>query len=363
MTSDSGAFAALPVTVLTGFLGSGKTTLLTKLLAHPDFADTAVIVNEFGEVGLDHALVAEGDENVVLLDAGCLCCTVANSLAETLNDLFFRRAKGELPPFRRVIIETTGLADPAPILHLLMRDRVVTPNFRLDGVVTTVDALHGAGQLDAHAEALKQAAVADRLVLTKTDLVTADEAAALRSRLRDLNPGAALLEAVKGALAPGEVLDVGPFDLAGKAADVAGWLGAEDDRRDAAGDDRDHDHAEVSRHDARIQAFCFRLDGPVSWAGYAAWVDLMRRFRGENLLRVKGVIAIEGSKRPYLVQGVQHVFDRPVRLESWPWTDHEPRLVVIARDLGRAELERSLGALRAPAGTMGPASLDEIANG
>jgi G3E family GTPase len=353
VTSDSGAFAALPVTVLTGFLGSGKTTLLTKLLAHADFADTAVIVNEFGEVGLDHALVAEGDENVVLLDAGCLCCTVANSLGETLNDLFFRRAKGELPPFRRAIIETTGLADPAPILHLLMRDRVVTPNFRLDGVVTTVDALHGAGQLDDHPEALKQAAVADRLVLTKTDLAAEPEAAALKARLHDLNPGAALFEAVKGALAPGDVLDVGPFDLAGKPADVAGWLGAEAN---------DHNHAEVNRHSARIQAFCFALEGPVSWAGYAAWVELMRRFRGENLLRVKGVIAIEGARRPYLVQGVQHVFDNPVRLESWPWADRRPRLVVIARDLGRAELERSLAALRAPAGTMGPASLEELAS-
>ncbi len=355
----------IPVTVLTGFLGSGKTTLLRNLLDHPEVSDTAVIVNEFGEIGLDHALVAEGDEDVVLLNAGCLCCTVANSLGETLNDLHFRRAKGELPPFRRVVIETTGLADPAPILHLLMANRMIAPNFRVDGVVTTVDALLGSGQLDEHIEAVKQAAIADRIALTKSDLATAEAAEALRERLKHLNQGAPILEAPHGRLAPGEIFGLGPYDAEGKSADVAGWLRAEAYRGEAPESrDREHDHAahDLNRHDDRIRAFSVYFDTPVSWAGYASWVDLMREFQGEKLLRVKGLIAIEGSKLPYLVQGVQHVFSPPVRLAAWPGGDRRSCLVFIVRDLDRSLVERSLAALEAPAGTMRPASLDEVIN-
>ncbi len=346
-----------PTTILTGFLGSGKTTLLRHLLDHPEVSDTAVIINEFGEIGLDHALVAEGDEDVVLLNAGCLCCTVANSLGETLNDLYFRRAKGELPPFRRVVIETTGLADPAPILHLLMADRMIAPNFRVDGVIATVDALLGAGQLDSHEEAVKQAAIADRMALTKTDLASADETAGLRRRLGALNPGAAILEAPHGRLAPGEIFGLGPFDPAAKPAEVARWLGAEAYRDEHPA----HGH-DVSRHDERIRAFSVYFDAPVSWAGYASWVDLMREFQGEKLLRVKGLVAIEGSARPYLVQGVQHVFSPPVRLAAWPTEDRRSCLVFIVRDLDRSLVDRSLKALAAPAGTMRPASLDEVIN-
>ncbi len=349
----------IPVTVLTGFLGSGKTTLLQRLLAHPEFEDTAVIVNEFGEIGLDHALLAEGEEDVVLLNAGCLCCTISNSLGETLNDLYFRRARGELPAFRRVVIETTGLADPAPILHLLMVDRVVTAAYRLDGVVATVDALHGAEQLDDHEEAVKQAAVADRIALTKTDLATPEAADALRARLRDLNPGVAIIDAPHGAVSPSRLIDIGPFDAAAKGAEVARWLGAE-----AARDHHHGDHGgDVNRHDARIRAFSVYFDFPVSWAGYASWVDLMREFRGANLLRVKGLVAIEGGRRPYLVQGVQHVFSPPLRLDAWPSADRRSRLVFIARDLDRDLVDRSLAALRAPAGSMRPATLDEVIKG
>lgn len=364
MTARLEKSGPIPVTVLTGFLGSGKTTLLRHLLGHPDVSDTAVIVNEFGEIGLDHALVAEGDEDVVLLNAGCLCCTIANSLAETLNDLHFRRAKGELPPFRRVVIETTGLADPAPILHLLMANRMVTPDYRVDGVIATVDALLGAGQLDEHVEAVKQAAIADLIVLTKSDLATTEAAASLRRRLGKLNPGAAILEAPHGRVAPDEIFGLGPFDPGAKPAEVVRWLGAEADRdeRAARGDSdhgESHDH-DVNRHDDRIRAFSVYFEVPVSWAGYASWVDLMREFKGANLLRVKGLIAIEGSSRPYLVQGVQHVFSPPVRLSAWPTEDRRSCLVFIVRDLDRSLVDRSLKALAAPAGTMRPASLDEV---
>lgn len=353
----------LPVSVLTGFLGSGKTTLLRRLLDHPDFANTAVVVNEFGEIGLDHAILSEGDETVVLLDSGCLCCTIANSLGETLNDLFFRRAKGDLPAFERVVIETTGLADPAPILHLLMADRIVSETYRIDGVVVTVDALHGAAQLDEHEEAAKQAAVADRIALTKTDLASAKAIEALRVRLGRLNPGAQIFDAPHGEVAPSRLLDIGVFDPSAKGPAVARWLGDEAYRRvpgSGGHGGHDHDTRDVNRHDAWIRAYCFHVDTPVSWAGYAAWVDLMREFKGANLLRVKGLVAIEGSRRPYLVQGVQHVFSPPLRLDAWPSDDHRSRLVLITRDLDRSLVEASLEALKTPAGMQRPATLDEV---
>ncbi len=347
----------VPVTLLTGFLGSGKTTILAQLLKHPGLENTAVIVNEFGEIGLDHMLVTQGDEDVVLLNAGCLCCTIANSLNETLNDLWFRRSRGELPAFERVIIETTGLADPAPILHLLMTDPLVTSVYRTDGVVTVVDALHGAGQLGEHDEALKQAAVADRIALTKTDLATPASVSALRARLRRINPGAEIFEVTHGRIAPERLTGIGVFDPGAKGSDVQRWLR---DEAYHAGDGHDHTDHDVSRHSERIRAFGFYFDFLVSWAGYATWIDLMREFKGANLLRVKGLVAIEDAARPYVVQGVQHVFSSPLRLDRWPSQDRRSRLVFITRDLDRETVEASLAALEAPAGSLRPATLEEI---
>lgn len=356
----------VPVTLLTGFLGSGKTTLLKRLLEHPGLENTAVIVNEFGEIGLDHALVTEGEEDVVLLNAGCLCCTVSNSLAETLSDLWFRRARAEIPAFQRVVIETTGLADPAPILHLLMTDRVVSAVYRVDGVVTTVDALHGAEQLDEHEEALKQVAVADRIALTKTDLASPETADATRVRLHRINPGAEIFDAPHGRVDPERLMNIGVFDPAAKGEEVARWLHDEAYRRAELRNPDDHKHSDhkhdVNRHDERIRAFCIYIDFPVSWAGYASWVELMREFKAANLLRVKGLIAIEGGSRPYLVQGVQHVFSPPLRLKDWPSDDRRSCLIFITRDLDRDVVEASLEALKAPAGTQRPASLDEVIN-
>jgi G3E family GTPase len=337
----------IPVTVITGFLGSGKTTILSRLLRHPDLADTAVIVNEFGEVGLDHLLVTESEEDVVLLDSGCLCCAVSNALNETLNDLYFRRVRGDIPAFRRAAVETSGLADPAPILHTLMTDYFVVRHYALGGVVTVVDALHGAGQLDRHDEARKQAALADRIVITKTDLAEAGGVNALRRRLAELNPTARILEAVHGELDPAELLDVGISE----DRDIGQWLGDEALEHVHVGDAKSNAHGHhdgAGHHEAHADALCVYLDGPISWPGYAAWLERLRRLPADSLLRVKGLIGIEGDGRPYVVQGVQHIFSPPARLPDWPKGDRRPRLVFITRGLNRADLEASLEALREP---------------
>lgn len=355
-SSNVGSRSRLPVTVLTGFLGSGKTTLLSKLVKHPDVANTAVVVNELGEIGLDHFLVTAGDEDVVLLDSGCLCCTISNTLGDTLGDLFFRRVRAEVPAFERVIIETTGLADPAPILHTLMTDGFVTRHYRLDGVVATVDGVHGLGQLEQHREALKQAAVADRILITKADLVTADRVQALRERLRGLNPAAPILEAIHGAVEPSQIFDVGLFDGNGKSMDVGRWLQAE-----AYADGHEEHGRNVNRHDEGIRASCLYFDFPVSWAGYAAWIARLRTFEGENLLRVKGLMRLGDREAPYVVQAVQHVFGEPIRLTDWPSEDTRSRLVFITRDMDRSIIEASRDALRGAHGTRRPAASRAVA--
>lgn len=346
MQAQLGKSEIIPVTVLTGFLGSGKTTLLGKLLRKPGLADTAVIVNEFGEIGLDHLLIAKGEESVVLLDSGCLCCTISNTLDETLADLYFRRVRGEIPRFKRAAIETTGLADPAPILHTLMTDYFVSAHYALDAVVATIDGLHGAAQLDEHEEAVKQAVLADRIIITKTDLAERTALGALRQRLGALNPAARLLEAMHGELDPAEILDVGLFDPARKSLEVQRWLGGEA----IAAEHEDHDHsghAHVpSRHDNRIRTFGVHLDKAVTWSGYAAWLEAIRALRGQDLLRVKGLVEIEG--RPHVIQGVQHVFSPPLRLHDWPSEDRRSRLVFITRDLDRTAVQSMLGLLSDP---------------
>jgi len=326
----------IPVTVITGFLGAGKTTLLNRLLKRPELADTAVLINEFGEIGLDHLMVERLDEDTVLLNAGCLCCTVRGDLVRALRGLA-ERAEGRA--IRRVAIETTGLADPAPILQTLMSDPIVLRAFRLDGVVTLVDAVHGEATLDAQPEAVKQAAVADRLVLTKTDLAAPEAVQALRARLAALNPGAPLLTAQHGDIAPDALLEAGPFDPAAKNPDVGRWLDEETYAAHA------HHHHDVNRHDARIAAFCLTFDTPLHWDGIATWVEMLIMTRGESLLRIKGVLDLVGEDRPVVIHGVQHVFHPPTRLPTWP--ENEPRrsrLVFITRDLARETIEAGLAA-------------------
>ena len=323
------------VSLVTGFLGSGKTTLINHLLGHPELADTAVIVNEFGEIGLDHELIVSSSETVTILNDGCLCCTVRGDLISTLRDLYLTRARGEVPAFARAVIETTGLADPAPILHTLMGDEMVGAYYRLDGVVTAIDAAAGAATLDRHGDAVKQAAVADRLVLTKTDLVAARARAALEARLRALNPAAPMVTARHGAVDPAALLGAGLYDPRTKIADVAGWL--RDEAYEPAADAA-HAH-DVNRHDDRIRAFCLVHDRPIRADALEQWFALLADLRGPDLLRIKGIVNLAGEDRPLVIHGVQHLFHPPALLEAWPGEDRRTRIVFITRDVARDTVE------------------------
>ncbi|MBV9553998.1 MAG: GTP-binding protein [Alphaproteobacteria bacterium] len=343
------AASRTPVTLLTGFLGSGKTTVLNHVLKHPEMAATAVIVNEFGEVGIDHLLVEKATDDVVLMQSGCLCCTIRGDIAETLVNLFVDRAKGRIPGFERVVIETTGLADPAPILHALMSDPIVAERYMVDGVVTTVDAVNGADTLDRQVEAVKQAAVADRLLLTKCDVADADRRRDLEARLAALNPGAPLIEVTGGAVDPRFLFNLGLFDPDSKTVEVQRWLG-EEAYADPSGEHAHEGHADqhrhdVNRHDAHIGSFCIVRDRPMSWTALSGWLDALASMRGSDLLRVKAIVAIEDRPgQPVVLHGVQHLFHPPVLLPAWPSDDHRTRIVFITRDLPRATIEQSLAA-------------------
>jgi G3E family GTPase len=342
----------IPLVVLTGFLGAGKTTLLNRLLQDPALHDTVVIINEFGEIGLDHLLVEKVDEGMVLLSAGCLCCTVRGDLIATLEDLLRKRDNGRITPFRRVLIETTGLADPAPILHAVLYHPYLSLRYAVEGVVTVIDAVNGSATLDAHREAVRQAAVAERIVLAKTDLVE-DQASltSLRHRLRELNPGATMLEADASADA---VIAGGLFDLDGKIADVGGWLKAEAveeaERRSHAHQhghhhhghgDHDHHRHDVNRHDERIRAFCLTSDQPIRQGTLDMFLDLLRSSQGAKLLRVKGLVALaEDPEHPVVIHGVQHVIHVPAVLPRWPSEDRRSRIVFIVDDLDRSVVEK-----------------------
>lgn len=338
----------LAVSVLTGFLGSGKTTLLRHLLAHPAMEETAVIVNEFGEIGLDHLLVEQATEDTVLLNSGCLCCTVRGDLVAGMRDLYKRRVKGEVPAFQRLVIETTGLADPAPILQTIMSDPLLAERFRLDGVIATVDAAVGAATLDRHRESVKQAAVADRLLLTKTDLADAASRAALETRLRALNPSAPIHAAVQGEIEPALLFNAGLYDPTTKTADVRAWLKAEAYAQDQRHGHHHHRHDaqrhDVNRHDESIRAFCLTYDKPLDWDRFNAWVEMLITLYGADILRIKGILNVEGAGEPIVIHGVQHVFHPPVLLPGWPDADRRSKIVFIVRDLKPEMFEHTLKA-------------------
>jgi G3E family GTPase len=322
----------LPLTLLTGFLGAGKTTLLNRLLKDPALADTAVIINEFGDVALDHLLVDYIGDNMVVLQSGCLCCTMRGDLVDGLEKLLRDLDNGRAK-FSRVLLETTGLADPAPVLHTAMAHPYLVKRFRLDGVVTVVDAVNGEATLDAHPEAIKQAAVADRIVLSKTDLASADETARLRSRLHALNPAAGVLDAGKGEATAERLLHCGLYDPARKIPDVKRWLAAEA-YADLHSHGHHHHHHDVNRHDEHIASFVLTTDTPIPAGTLDMFLELLRASYGARLLRMKGIVNVsEMPGTPIVVHGVQHVFHPTAQLERWPDDDRRTRLVFITRDL------------------------------
>jgi G3E family GTPase len=327
-----------PVTVLTGFLGAGKTTLLNRLLKRPELAGTAVLVNEFGEIGLDHLLMEALDEDTVLLNAGCLCCTVRGDIARTLTGLQPRIAAGEI---RRIVIETTGLADPAPILQTLMTDATVAGRLVLGGVVTTVDAVTGVATLAREGVSQKQVAVADRIVLTKTDLAgdpTEPAEGALLRRLEDFNAGAPVLIADHGRIDPLRVFDAGLYDPTTKSTDVTAWLAEE-------AHEQSHEHAHA-RHDADIKTYAILRQEPIRAVALTLFLEALAEHCGDDILRLKGIVNIlESPDRPAVIHGVQHVFHPPAFLDRWPSDDRGSRIVVITRRVPQRWVEVLLAAI------------------
>lgn len=316
----------IPVHVLTGFLGSGKTTFLRHLLGEPDFADTAVVINEFGEVGLDHLLVREVSEDAVLLSSGCLCCAVRDDLVSTLADMFEMVRRGEVEPFRRVVVETTGLADPAPIMQAVMSDLRLRRGYRAGTIVSTVDGVGGTGTIARFAEAVQQVALADRVVVTKSDLAEPWRLDALRNDIAAINPTVGQLVSSKAKMPGAGAL----FERAGgerpRYLDVS-------------------EQPLYGRHSAGVETFVVDVAAAVDWPAFVDWLELLLASRGQSILRVKGLLSVAGDPRPVVIHGVQHVVYPPEYLPRWPDGISGGWLVFIARDLSRSAIENALSSI------------------
>lgn len=325
----SGAQTPIIVNVLTGFLGSGKTTLLNALLSGPDLSNTAVIINEFGSIGLDHLLVETIEEDTVLLQSGCICCTIRGDLKQAILSLFEKRKAGRIGPFTRLIIETTGLADPAPIVATLTADMMLKYHFSMGNIVTVVEAPNGQHNIETYTESARQVAVADRLVITKSDLAEPDVRSALIAKLSTMNPTASIEVSDPANPAASLILTEDIHDLSARPAEARRWIAAE----------RYHDHAhapvrDVNMHGA-IRAVSVTTPNAVSWPRFSTWLSLLVNRHGDKLLRVKGIIAVEGHDTPVVIHGVQHLIHQPVHMSAWPGDDRTSVLIfIVDGDIG-----------------------------
>jgi G3E family GTPase len=336
-----------PVNLLTGFLGSGKTTLLSRLLKDPALADTAVLINEFGEVGLDHQLVERIDDTMVLLRSGCLCCTVRGELAQSLKDLHSKRDRGLVPAFRRVVVESTGLADPFPVLSTIKADPVLRHHFRTGNVVTTVDAVNGLSQLERHPESIRQAAVADRIVLTKTDIADEPAVARLTARLRRINPAAPVHSAARPDLDADTLIGLDVAATSARTVSARAWFAdtfrAEDPTANSA-DPHPHEALDRNVHLGRIRSFSMVFDEPIDWTAFGIWLSMLLNRHGDRVLRVKGILDVDGEENPVAIHGVQHLVHPPVHMAAWPGGDRRSRIVFIVDDMDPESIRRSMSA-------------------
>ena len=324
----------IPVTLLTGFLGAGKTTLLSRLVKHPRMNRAAVVINEIGEIGIDHDLVTMSSENVTLLANGCICWSVRTDLQETLREMFGMRRAGQMPDFDRVIVETTGLADPAPVVQTLVSDTLLAAQYRLDGVVTLVDAVNGPGQIETRPEAEKQIALADRVLVTKSDLASAQQVTSLCATIASINREATITTVVMGEIDPDDLTGLGLASARAGPATLRflgeGSLSAAADAPAYLGDRL------KGRHDPSVGTLSLRFDTPFTWQAFSAALELLTSLRGPDLLRVKGIVNVEGA--PVVVQCVQHIVHPPVHLDRWPSADTGTRLVFITRNITEAAI-------------------------
>ncbi len=326
----------IPINVLTGFLGSGKTTLLNRMLRSDDFSDCAVLINEFGEVGVDHHLIESVQGDIVLLQSGCICCTVRGDLAAAIRLLYEKREAGQVPRFRRLVIETTGLADPTPVLSTIMHERVIQYHFRVGNVITTVDAVNAESQLRKFPEALKQIAVADRIVLTKVDLVDAAHLVVLQAHLSRLNPGAVLVNAKPGNATAAHLLGDDVFTVANKGREVERWF-----ERAPLGASRTLARSSGSAHALGVASFVLEFEDAVNWTVFGVWLTLLLQSHGDRILRIKGLLDVQGCDTPVVIHGVQHLVHPPSHLQAWPPGRRQSKLVFIVIGIDSVQIRQS----------------------